>query len=157
VRSGPQSHVWVAEWQAVPWVGAPNVAGLDARGGVPLGRYRFHIDGEGWALDSQPFEVVPGGVELANVQRTGGAVRAQVSWNAPKGWRLMDLQLASNQPVPIRSQQVTVALLDGAGNALSSAQVMTDASGNAQVPDNAAARAVRITDRFGNPVTTPIP
>jgi hypothetical protein len=59
--------------------------------------------------------------------------------------------------VPIRTQQVTFALLDGAGNTLASAQVMTDANGIAQVPDNAAARGVRITDRFGNPVTMAIP
>ena len=59
--------------------------------------------------------------------------------------------------MPVRSQQVTVALLDGGGATLSSAQVMTDAAGNAQVPDNAGARDVRISDRFGNQQTVPIP
>src|SRR3954471_24076583 len=34
-RSGPQTHFWVAEWQAVPWVGAANVDSLADRGGVP--------------------------------------------------------------------------------------------------------------------------
>jgi neutral ceramidase len=156
-RSGPQTHVWVAEWQAVPWVGAPNVNGLDARGGVPLGNYRFHVDGEGWALDSQPFAVVAGGLELAGVTRTGGVVKAQVTWNAPKGWRLMDLQLASNQPVPVRSQPVQVTLLDGVGGTVASMQVTSDANGNAQVPEVAGARNLRIADRFGNSSTVAIP
>ncbi len=157
VRSGPQTHVWVAEWQAVPWVGAPGLGGLDARGGVPLGRYRFHVAGDGWTLDSQPFDVVAGGVALDGVARAGGAIRATVQLHAPKGWRLLDLALPSNLPVPVRSQQVTFALLDAGGATLSSVPRMTDASGVAQVPDNVAARSVRITDRFGNQATAAIP
>jgi neutral ceramidase len=156
VRSGPQTHVWVAEWQAVPWVGAPGAAGLDARGGLPLGRYRFHVEGDGWTLDSQPFEVVAGGLALAGVQRAGGAIRAGVRLHAPKGWRLLDLALPSNQPVPVRDQQVTFSLLDGSGLVLTTAQVTTDGNGVAQVPDLLLARSVRITDRYGNQTTAPI-
>src|SRR5204863_4238462 len=60
--SGPQTHIWVAEWQAVPWVGMMNGNdALNARGGVTLGKYRFAVEGNGWAVASQPFEVVPGG------------------------------------------------------------------------------------------------
>ncbi len=156
-RSGPQTHVWVAEWQAVPWVGAPGVDGLDARGGVPLGRYRFRVEGDGWMIDSESFEVVPGGLVLEGVARTGGAIQAAVKLHAPKGWRLLDLALASNQPVPVRSQEVTFVLRDGNGATLSTAQVTADAGGVAQVPDNAAARSVLITDRFGNQATASIP
>ncbi|HSK04570.1 MAG TPA: hypothetical protein VK932_25130 [Kofleriaceae bacterium] len=156
-RAGPQTHVWVVEWQAVPWVGAPGRAGLDARGGVPLGRYRFHVEGDGWVLASQPFEVVAGGLALEGVGRTGGAIRAIVQLHAPEGWRLLDLALPSNQPVPVRSQEVTVALLDADGAVLSSVPRMTDGSGVAQVPDDVAARSVRITDRFGNAVTAALP
>src|SRR6185436_7711611 len=39
-RSGPQTHIWVAEWQAVPWWGIVGLDSLDDRGGVPTGRYR---------------------------------------------------------------------------------------------------------------------
>lgn len=152
-RSGPQAHVWVVEWQAVPWVGAPGRAGLDARGGVPLGRYRFHVEGDGWELASEPFRVVPGGLALAGVVQAGGAVRATVVLDAPQGWRLLDLALPSNRPVPLRVQPVTFELLDPGGAVLSSATVLTDDSGAAQVPFLAGAGTVRITDRFGNQAT----
>lgn len=156
-RSGPQTHVWVAEWQAVPWIGAPGVDALTDRGGVPTGAYRFHVVGHGWTLDSDPFTVVPGGVVLANVTRTGGSVHAQVTWHAPKGWRLMDLALQSNQPVPVRSGPVTVELLLATGTSLGATAATTDATGNVTVPDNATATMVRITDRFGNAATVALP
>jgi hypothetical protein len=108
-------------------------------------------------IDSQSFEVVPGGLALESVARAGGTIQAGVRLHAPKGWRLLDLGLASNQPVPVRNQQVTLVLRDGAGATLSTAQVTADGNGVAQVPDNAAARSVLITDRFGNQATASIP
>lgn len=156
VRSGPQQHVWVAEWQAVPWIGAPDLDTLDDRGGVPLGNYRFHVDGQGWELDSDPFGVVPGGV-AATAARGGGAIQIGVAWSAPQGWRLMDMSLPSNAPVPVRSQAATVELLDGSGATLATAQVTTDANGSASVADSASAAQVRVTDRFGNAGTAALP
>jgi neutral ceramidase len=153
-RSGPQTHVWVAEWQAVPWLGAPNLDSLDDRGGVPLGNYRFHVDGNGWSVDSNPFQVVAGGVEATATR--GSAIAVTVTWHAQKGFRLMDMNLPSNQPVPVRSQQVTVALLDAGGTQLSSSAQTTDASGAVSVANNASATQVKVTDRFGNSVTSPI-
>ena len=156
-RTGPQTHVWVAEWQAVPWLGAPNVDSLDDRGGVPLGKYRFHVEGNGWMIDSNAFTVVPGGLVVDQPARTGGTIYASANWHAPNGWRLMDMALKSNQPIPVRVQLVTVTLL-GAGNVdLGSTQVTTDGSGLASVPNNAAAVSIKITDRFGNAATVPIP
>jgi neutral ceramidase len=155
-RSGPQTHVWVAEWQAVPWLGANTVDGLDSRGGLPLGRYRFHVEGAGWMIASDPFEVRPGGVAVVEPMRTGGTIRATATWHAPKGWRFMDPGVQSNRPVPIRNQAVTVALLSAAGTVLSSTPVTTDGNGNVEVTNNAAATMVRITDRFTNPGTAPI-
>lgn len=157
-RSGPQTHYWVAEWQAVPWVGAPDVDALDARGGVPTGTYRFHVEGSGWTLDSNEFDVVAGGVVLSQAMRTGGNVQVTVAWSAPKGWRMMDEALRSNQPVPIRAQQVSVELLTAGGVAIGSPQsVTTDGSGHAQVADNVAAVMARVTDRFGNVATVALP
>ncbi len=148
-RSGPQTHVWVAEWQAVPWLGAPNLDTLDDRGGVPLGNYRFQVEGQGWTLDSSPFLVVPGG-NSSTATRANGSISVAASWNAPMGWRLMDMTLRSNAPIPVRSQQVTIDLLDASSTMLSTAMVTTDANGAASVPDNASATQVRVTDRFGN-------
>ena len=150
--SGPQTHVWAVEWQAVPWLGAPGVDALDDRGGLPLGTYRFHVEGASWTLDSQPFTVVAGGVVISPA-RTAGTIKTQVAWHAPKGWRLMDMSLDSNQPVPVRSQAVTVELLGSSGVSLSTQTATTDAAGYVAVPDNAAASAVKITDRFGNSAT----
>jgi hypothetical protein len=157
-RSGPQTHVWVVEWQAVPWFGAPNVDSLDARGGVPLGTYRFHVEGGGgqpWTLDSNPFTVVQGG--LAPIAVRAGTINIGVKWSAPKGWRLMDLVMMSNQPVPVRNQQVTVELMDAANTVLATSTPNTDASGNVSVADVATTTQVRVTDQFGNHTTVAIP
>jgi hypothetical protein len=147
--TSPQTHYWVAEWQAVPWLGAAADS-LDERGNVPLGNYRFHVEGQGWSLDSSPFEVVAGGLD-ATATRVGNTIHTTVRWHAPKGWRLMDMNLKSNQPVPVRSQAVTIELRTSAAS-LGSTAGTTDANGNVDVPDNVAATAVRVTDRFGNTV-----
>jgi hypothetical protein len=69
----------------------------------------------------------------------------------------MDMSLMSNQPIPVRSQSVTVALLD-ATNAVKSTQIVaTDASGNVSVPDVAGATQVKVTDASGNSLTVAIP
>ncbi len=153
-RSGPQHHVWVVEWQAVPWLGSEDADGLDARGGLALGDYRFHVEGKGWTLDSSPFTVVAGGVALTTAARAASAITATVSYYAPKGWRLMDMNRPSNQAVPIATQPVKVELLGTSDAVLSTTNnVMTDAAGVASVTDNALALKVRVTDRFGNIAT----
>jgi neutral ceramidase len=148
VRSGPQTHVWVAEWQAVPWLGAPGLDSLDDRGGVPLGNYRFRVDGDKFSIDSAPFTVVPGGL-MASASR-GTTINATAKWWAQKGWRLMDMVANSNMPVPVRNQQVTVVLKDGSGGTLATSTATTDANGGVSVGNNASAVTVQITDRFGN-------
>jgi neutral ceramidase len=147
-RSGPQTHYWVAEWQAVPWIGAGNRDALSDRGGLPLGTYRFHVEGKGWTLDSAPFEVIAGGL-TASVMRTGNVIRSTVRWHATKGWRLMDMALKSNQPVPVRSQQVTIEARLGA-TVLATTTANTDASGVIDVLDQVTADNVLVRDRFGN-------
>lgn len=156
-RSGPQTHFWVAEWQAVPWVGAKNLDALGDRGGLPLGNYRFHVEGAGWTLDSSPFAVVPGGALLSPPQRSNGNIRTALSWYAPKGWRLMDTSANSNTPVPVRNQQATAELLTAADVVLTTQNVTTDGSGVVQIPDNASATKVRVTDRFGNVAVVTLP
>ncbi len=154
-RSGPQHHVWVVEWQAVPWLGSPDGDSLDQRGNVKLGNYRFHVAGAGWTLDSSPFAVVPGGLALTAARAT--TINVGVRWYAPKGWRLMDMVQMSNQPVPVKSQSVKVELLDAASAVKSTATVMTDMTGNVSVPDVTGATQVRVTDASGNVQTAPIP
>jgi hypothetical protein len=154
-RTGPQTHVWVAEWQAVPWMGAATDA-LDARGGLPLGNYRFHVEGSSWSLDSTPFAIVTGGLD-PTATRASGSVHVVARWSAPKGWRLMDMVLMSNQPVPVRSQPVKLELLTAGNAVLGISNTMTDATGNATMADNVTAMQIRITDQFGNSQTLPLP
>ena len=155
--SGPQTHVWDVEWQAVPWLGDTGVDDLDSRGGVALGTYRFHVVGKGWTLDSDPFQVVAGGV-TTTATRTAGNINMVVSWVAAKGWRLLDLTLPSNQPVPIRAQAITVQLLDvGGANVGSLVSTTSDMNGNVTVTDNATATSAVVTDRFGNAETITLP
>jgi hypothetical protein len=151
-RSGPQTHYWTVEWQAVPWLGTANRDSLDDRAGLALGTYRFHVAGNGWTLDSAPFDVVPGGV-TASVQRASGKLRTTVRMHAPKGWRLMDMDLTSNQPVPVRGQPVTIDVRDSGNGVISTATANTDASGVIEVDDpGSSATSVKVTDRFGNSV-----
>ena len=148
-RTGPQQHFWVAEWQAVPWIGNVTADALSDRGGVALGRYRFHVEGKGWSLDSDPFEVVGGGLSVT-AARAGGNITTNVRWHAPKGWRLLDMSLMSNQPIPVRSQQVTVEVRSAANAVLSTQTPTTDAGGVVSVPDVTGATNLRVVDRFGN-------
>jgi hypothetical protein len=153
-RSGPQHHVWVAEWQAVPWLGSPDGDTLDTRGALHLGNYRFHVVGSNWSLDSVPFQVVQGGLAITAARAT--TINLGVRWYAPKGWRLMDMALMSNQPVPVRSQQVTVELLDASNAVKATTTPTTDVTGNVAVADASGATQVRVTDAFGNITTVPI-
>jgi hypothetical protein len=147
-RSGPQTHYWVAEWQALPWLGMLGADRLDDRGGVATGNYRFHVEGNGWTLDSQPFAVIEGGLSVL-AMRSGSNIQTTVRWHAPKGWRLMDMLLMSNQPVPVRSQQVNVQVRSGT-SVLDQMSMSTDSNGVLLVPDNASANNVLVTDRYGN-------
>ena len=98
-----------------------------------------------------------GGVALSSPLNAGGNVRVTVNWHAPKGWRLMDMNLRSNQPIPVREQQVTVALLSSADAVLSTATTTTDANGVAQITATGGAAKVWVTDRFGNQATVALP
>ncbi|MEO6773432.1 MAG: hypothetical protein ABI467_10495 [Kofleriaceae bacterium] len=154
-RSGPQHHVWVIAWQAVPWLGSPDGDTFATRANVRLGNYRFHVVGSTWTLDSNPFAVVPGGLQVTAARAT--TIDLGVHWYAPKGWRLMDMNLMSNQPIPVRSQLVTVTLLDAANTVKSTQIVATDATGNVSVPDVAGATQVKVLDASGNSLTVAIP
>jgi hypothetical protein len=153
-RSGPQTHYWNVEWQAVPWFGSPAHDSLDERGAVPLGNYRFHVDGHSWSLDSAPFAVVEGGVSPTASRST--TVDVHVRWSAPKGWRLMDMAMMSNQPVPVRSASVKVELLDAGNGVVGTTNTTTDASGDVSVTNVGTATQVRVTDAFGNIGTSAI-
>ena len=149
----PRTHHWVVEWQAVSWWGSVE-SGLDARASVPLGVYRFHVVGTGYTLDSNEFEVRPATLQLA-ASLSGAALSVTVRYDATGGWRLLDLQAASNGVVPARSGPIEVVLLradDSIAATLTAAA--PDGEGRFAVDtagvDLAGVTAVRVTDRFGN-------
>lgn len=106
----PREHLYHATWQAVDtW------PGLDARGALPLGRYRFSVsglrrdpadtaypfDGIPWSLQSDPFEVVPAWVTLEGGTGDGiVAIRAQYS-PAAHGYRHLHPSRNSREGVPL--------------------------------------------------------
>jgi neutral ceramidase len=153
-----QTHVWAVEYQAVPAWGAVTLGGANgALAGHPLGTYRFHVDGDGWSLDSETFQIVRGGL-YASAQRQGGTMaEVHVSLDAPKGYRLLDLVLPSNRVVPLRQEAVTVRFLNGAGVEVGSGTGTTDAAGVVTV-DGAAGTAVEVEveDSRGNITTAPL-
>mgnify|MGYP000908327662 CR=1 FL=1 len=158
VAGQAQTHMWVAEWQAVPWFGiaTPDLGGLDARGGVPLGTYRFFVEGDGWTLTSNAFDVVPGTLD-ATVMRAAGNLQISAALWAPKGWHYLDEQLPSNQPVPLRSQQLTIVQKDAGGATVATTQVAANNNGVASVAAAVGAVTVLISDKFGNTVSLPVP
>ena len=99
-----QVHQWWASWQAVGHV--------HDRMGVPVGTYRLHVEGqrytggdstwpwstEAYSLDSQPFEVVPGLIDLVDL----GAGQWGASLNAPAtNWRLVSMEGDSRGRNPV--------------------------------------------------------
>jgi neutral ceramidase len=148
----PQTHYWAVEWQAVGWLGMlSDVAGLEGARRVPLGRYRFHVEGAGYQLDSDPFEVVPAALEVSAV-RDGSSIRVTTAMRAAKGYRLLDMTAPSNQPVPLRGAAVEVRLTQGTGADIV-ASGTTDGDGVIAVDAGADAGDVvsaAVTDGFGN-------
>jgi hypothetical protein len=94
---------------------------------------------------------------ISTPSRSGGTAHATSAWVAPKGYRLMDFFLMSNQPVPLRSQAIKVDLLDGGGAVVGTANVTSDPNGGVSITDVAAATQMRLTDRFGNVATAALP
>ena len=149
-----QDHLWAVEWQPVPWTGSINgLDALDQRGALPLGTYRFHVVGRGFELSSSPFQVVPAPLAVTAMQ-SGTSVRVFVSLHAPKGYRLLDLAMSSNRPVPLRGKAITVVGFNAGNMPVGPAVGGTlNAAGETTVDLGAAgATAVRVevTDADGN-------
>jgi neutral ceramidase len=149
VTGQPQTHVWVAEWQAVPAMGT-DASPLS----LPLGQYRFAVTGNSWSLYSSPFEVVPAQLN-AVATRAGASVKVTVAMLAAKGWRLLDEVLPSNKPVPLRSEMFT--LVQTTAGAPVSSSVTTDANGELSFTPAIGATTAELRDGFGNLVRFAVP
>ena len=142
----PRTHRWAAEWQAVTWWGSPADE-VEDRFGVPLGRYRFRVEGEGYDLTSDPWEVVPATMTV-DASASGGSFAGTASFHAPNGWRLLHRTMTSNEPVPANG---TLTFTFGIPDSDPvDVDADTDASGAFTVAIPAGATSVEVRDRFGN-------
>ena len=158
VRDGaqPQTHYWAVEWQPVPWQGADAADGaaldtLAMRAALPLGAYRFHVAGDGWQVTSEPFTVTPTDLGVS-ATRVDSTIAVTATVHAPQGYRLLDLVLPSNQPVPLANAQVTVELSTASGS-LPEQAAQLDSSGTVTIDAGAQAAdviQVRVVDAHGN-------
>jgi hypothetical protein len=150
-RAMPRTHYWTVEWQLVTPPGTAGLLEVEDRVGLPLGRYRFHVTGTGYELDSAVFEVTPATLALT-ASRSGGEVMLRASFDVEdQAYRMLDRRTAPNADPPLRGS-CRVELLDGAGGVLATVDDVAFDGGAARVRDPAVSGAarVRVTDRFGN-------
>jgi len=101
--------------------------------------------------------VVPGGLS-GTADRVGAAVNGTISLDAPAGYRLLDMNLPSNKPVPYVNQALTLTFTAN-GATLTTSTTTSDASGAWAVtnPASQSADHVTITDSHGNSTTIALP
>lgn len=142
----PRTHRWAAEWQAVTWWGSPDDE-VEDRFGVPLGRYRFRVEGDGYDLTSDPWEVVPATMTL-EASVSGSSFAGTATFHAAEGWRLIHRTMLSNEPVPANGTLTFSFAIPDLDPVEVEAEL--DASGAFDVTIPAGATSVDVTDRFGN-------
>lgn len=144
-----RTHYYTVEFQAAAPMGMPGLEGIADRRGLPAGNYRFRVEGPGFELTSDAFEVVP--ATLTETHEAAGAdLRVTVGVESGDGYRLLDLTARSNRFVPIREEEVVVTVEPPIGLARMET-LTTGADGTLTITDAATAR-VTVTDRFGNTV-----
>jgi hypothetical protein len=153
--SQPLTHYWSAEFQAVPWLGAMDAEGhelsLADRAGLPLGRYRFNVVGNSFEIASDPFEVQAAPLAVA-AARNGNTITLSVSIFAPKSYRLLDMELASNASIPLRDGVFEVTFARSGGpDIVQSLPVTSDGQITADLGvDAASVTSVTVQDPHGN-------
>lgn len=140
----PQTHYWAVEWQAVSW----ELGALAERPAVPLGRYRFAIEGTGYELASRPFQVVPAALAV-DTELAGDQLTVTAHYDAPQGWRLLAMDGLSNRPVPVAAGPLAVEILYMGGASETIAAELA-APGTATVTVAGDVSEVRVTDPWGN-------
>lgn len=142
----PRTHYWALEWQAV----SHEHGALEDRAGLPLGRYRFHVEGTGYALDSDPFEVVAGPIDV-RVRLEGDAVVVEAFYQPEEGWRLLDLTGPADHDVPVLAGPLEV-VIEREGGSTETVRAPLEAPGRARVVPTGSGRIQRVVvrDRFGN-------
>jgi neutral ceramidase len=142
----PRTHYWTVEWQAVGF----QHGELAERAGLPLGRYRFHVEGTGYAIDSASFEVVAGPIDV-RASAMGPDLVLDARYQPREGWRLLDLEGAADRDVPVLAGPLEVTIeQEGGGSETVTAPLV--GPGAARVTPSGSGRVTRVVvrDRFGN-------
>ncbi len=141
-----RTHYWTLEWQAVSW----EHGALEDRAGLPLGRYRFHVEGTSYTLDSSPFEVVAGPIEV-RPSADGAAIGIDARYQPREGWRLLDLEGPADHDVPVIAGPLEV-VIEHEGGVPETLMAPLTGPGAARVTPSGSGRVTRVTvrDRFGN-------
>lgn len=144
-QPAPRTHYWALEWQAVHWAGE-----LADRPSAPLGRYRFRVEGTGYTVTSDPFEVVPAPLTVS-ARAEGDAIAIDVGFTPAEGWRLLRMSGLMNQLVPLDVGPLTIELHRGA-DVETIAGVALEAPGALRVTPASAAPVERVVviDPHGN-------
>ncbi len=157
VAGQPRTHYWAITWQAVAPTGAPGLPALADRPGLPLGRYRFHVDGGTYQLASDAFEVIAGPMSVTAAV-AGADVVVTAAYEATEGFRMLALEGLSNRRLPLASAPVTVTLAYASGASVT-LDATTDTDGRARVTPASVSglSSVTVRDRFGNGATVSVP
>ncbi|HJL19720.1 MAG TPA: neutral/alkaline non-lysosomal ceramidase N-terminal domain-containing protein, partial [Sandaracinaceae bacterium LLY-WYZ-13_1] len=141
-----RTHYFTVEFQAAAPMGMPGLEGIADRPGLPLGRYRFRVEHPSYELVSDAFEVTPAPLSVMT-SAAGGDVSVTLGYEAPTGYRVLDLETRSTGFVPLRSEDVEVDV-DGTVTTETTA-----ADGSLTLAGAAGASSITVTDRFGNAAT----
>jgi len=140
------TQYWTVGWQAVSW----EHGELADRAGLPLGRYRFHVEGTGYSVDSNPFEVVAGSIDV-RASLEGAAIAIDARYQPRAGWRLLDLEGPADRDVPVLAGPLEV-ILEQTGGGSETVTVPLTGPGAARVTPSGSGVVTRVIvrDRFGN-------
>jgi neutral ceramidase len=105
-----REHYHHVRWQAVDIWG-----GTDTLGALPLGNYRFAVDGltrdpasatypyasTPWTLRSEPFEVVPAALAFEAIAAQANEVAVSAAYAPAAGWRMVHDSSSPETPTPL--------------------------------------------------------
>jgi neutral ceramidase len=156
----PRTHYWTIEWEAAMPEGAAGTT-LDDMPGVPLGKYRFHVVGTGYTLDSDAFTVTPGTITVGAAHGAGTTINITMQVQAANGYRLMDLAQPANHLIDEKKSgpyDLVFTLTGGATQMVSGATIPAPGAGISIDLGAMAASvtSVQVTDPFGNTGSAPV-
>ena len=148
--SDVRTHYWVIEWQAVPGIGWAGFDDLATRAGLPLGNYRFHVEGAGYTIDSPTFVVSAAPLAVTVAASGSNMTTVTAAYTATNGYRLLSSVDPSNGTIYLRGATVNIAVnyTDTSGQLFTG--VVLDANGSATLNTTKPVANAQVTDAYRN-------